>query len=139
MPLVAVLLFLGAIAAWLLFRVYGSEKLQIGETWTCGIVPTARMEYTATGFSKPIRLAFRSILRPQRETVADLTPHRYFGRRLSYHVSIVDIFSATYRPINAGIIRVAQLMKPIQAGSVQLYIGYITAITVVALILSTWW
>ncbi len=139
MPLVAALLLLGAIIAYALYRVYGREQIHTGETWTCGIVPTARMEYTATGFSKPIRLAFKSILRPQRETLADLTPHRYFGRRLSYHVSITDIFSAIYRPINAGIIRLAQFMKPIQAGSVQLYIGYITAITVVALILSTGW
>ena len=139
MPLVAGILLLGVIVAWGLYRVYGKEHLYKGETWTCGIVPTARMEYTAVGFSKPIRLAFKSILRPQHETVADLTPNRYFGRRLSYHVSIIDIFSATYRPINAGIIRAARLMKPIQAGSVQLYIGYITAITVVALILSTWW
>ncbi|MBP2634966.1 MAG: dehydrogenase (quinone) [Firmicutes bacterium] len=139
MPVVAALFLVGAIVAWGLFRVYGREQVHKGETWTCGIVPTARMEYTAIGFSKPIRLAFKSILRPQHETVVDLSPNRYFGRRLSYHVSIVDIFSATYRPINAGIIRIAQLMKPIQAGSVQLYIGYITAITVVALILSTWW
>lgn len=139
MPVVAGLLLLGIIVAWILYRVYGKETVHKGETWTCGIAPNARMEYTATGFSKPIRMAFKFILRPQREILADLTPHRYFGRRLRYQVSITDIFSATYRPLNAGIIRVAQLMKPIQAGSVQLYIGYITAITVVALILSAWW
>jgi hydrogenase-4 component B len=139
MPVVAAFFLAGAIFAWGLYRVYGREQVHTGETWTCGIVPTARMEYTAVGFSKPIRLAFKAILRPQHETVADLSPNRYFGRRLSYHVSIVDIFSAIYRPINAGIIRFARLMKPIQAGSVQLYISYITAITVVALILSTWW
>lgn len=139
MPVIAGLLLVGAIIAWGLYRVYGREQRQQGETWTCGIVPTARMQYTATGFSKPIRLAFKAILRPQHETLADLTPNRYFGRRLSYYVSITDVFSAIYRPINTGIIHAAQFMKPIQAGSVQLYIGYITAITVVALILSTWW
>ena len=139
MPMVAVLLLLGVMVAGILYRLYGREQLRQGETWTCGIVPTSRMEYTATGFSKPIRLAFKAILRPQHETVADLTPNRYFGRRLSYHMSIVDIFSAIYRPINTGIIHAAQFMKAIQAGSVQLYIGYITAITVIALILSTGW
>ena len=139
MPVVAVLLLVGVMVAWVLCRLYGKEQPHKGETWTCGIVPTARMEYTATGFSKPIRLAFKAILRPQHETVADLTPNRYFGRRLSYHMSIIDIFSAMYRPINTGIIGAAQFMKAIQAGSVQLYIGYITAITVIALILSTRW
>ncbi|SDE83359.1 Hydrogenase-4 component B [Sporomusa acidovorans DSM 3132] len=139
MPVVAVLLLLGGALAWGITRLYGRSQTAQGETWTCGMVPSARMEYTATGFSKPIRLAFKAILRPQHETIADLTPNRYFGRRLHYHVSFTDIFSAVYRPINCGIIRAAQFMKVIQAGSVQLYIGYITAITVLALILSTRW
>ncbi|HWR41539.1 hydrogenase 4 subunit B [Sporomusa sp.] len=139
MPVVVAIAFLGGVAAVALYRLYGKPQVSEGETWTCGIVPTARMEYTATGFSKPIRLAFRAILRPQRETLADLSPNSYFGRRLSYHVSITDIFSAIYHPINKGIITAAQFMKAIQAGSVQLYIGYITAITVLALILTTGW
>lgn len=139
MPVIIIIMLVGAITAMVLYRMYGKPLLIRGETWTCGIVPTARMEYTATGFSKPIRLAFRSILRPQRETIVDLSPNRYFGRRLSYYVSITDIFGAIYRPVNNTIIKAAQFMKVIQAGSVQLYIGYITAITVLALIISNGW
>ena len=139
MPVVVIIMFLGAALAWALYRIYGKPQIVSGETWTCGIVPTARMEYTATGFSKPIRMAFRTILRPQRETVADLSPNRYFGRRLSYYVNITDIFNALYRPVNHAIIKAAQFMKVIQTGSVQLYIGYITAITVLALIISNGW
>ncbi|WP_425060664.1 Hydrogenase-4 component B [Sporomusa carbonis] len=139
MPAVAALVLLSGGVAVTLYRLYGKPQVTQGETWTCGIVPTARMEYTATGFSKPVRLAFRAILRPQRETLVDSNPNRYFGRRLSYHISITDIFSQFYRPINTGIINAAQFMKAIQTGSVQLYIGYITAITVLALFLSTRW
>jgi hydrogenase-4 component B len=139
MPVVVLIMFFGAALAWALYRLYGKPQIVGGETWTCGIVPTARMEYTATGFSKPIRMAFRAILRPQRETVADVSPNRYFGRRLSYHVSITDIFNALYRPVNHAIIQAAQFMKGIQTGSVQLYVGYITAITVLALIISNGW
>lgn len=139
MPVVVMVMIFGAALAWALYRFYGKPRIISGETWTCGIVPTARMEYTATGFSKPIRMAFRTILRPQRETVVDSNPNRYFGRRLSYHVGITDIFTALYRPINHAIIKAAQLMKGIQAGSVQIYIGYITAITVLALIVSNGW
>ncbi|WP_371368654.1 Hydrogenase-4 component B [Sporomusa rhizae] len=139
MPIVIISILLGAAMALIIYRIYGTPQVNTDVTWTCGIVPNARMEYTATGFSKPIRLAFRSILRPQRETVADLSPNRYFGRRLSYHVGITDIFSAIYRPLNTGIINAAQFMKAIQAGSVQIYIGYITAVTVLALIITSGW
>ncbi|SMC82541.1 hydrogenase 4 subunit B [Sporomusa malonica] len=139
MPVIAALAILGGVAAMAIYRLYGKPQVVTSETWTCGIVPTAKMEYTATGFSKPIRMAFRAILRPQRETLVDTNPNRYFGRRLSYHVSITDIFNEVYRPINTGIINAARFMKAIQTGSVQLYIGYITAITVIALILTTRW
>lgn len=139
MPVIAALAFVGGMAAMVIYRLYGKPQVAAGETWTCGIVPTARMEYTATGFSKPVRMAFRAILRPQRDTLVDTNPNRYFGRRLSYHVRITDVFNEIYRPINTGIIHAAQFMKAIQTGSVQLYIGYITAITVIALILTTRW
>ncbi|MDF2571441.1 MAG: hyfB 2 [Sporomusa sp.] len=139
MPLIAALIVFGGAVAIAISRLYGKQQVVHGETWTCGIVPSAKMAYTATGFSKPIRIAFRAILRPQREVLVDTNPSRYFGRRLSYHVSFTDIFNEVYRPLNTSIIKAAQFMKAIQTGNVQQYIGYITAITVLALILITRW
>ncbi len=140
MPAVVILLAVGLILAVLIFRMHGKPSLPNGETWTCGIIPNSRMEYTATGFSKPIRTAFRSILRPHREIVVDGGENRYFGRKLSYHISITYVFNdILYRPVNQAIIRTARFMKTIQAGSVQLYIGYIMAVTVLILILSARW
>ncbi|WP_216093620.1 proton-conducting transporter membrane subunit [Sporolituus thermophilus] len=138
LPWAAVLLLAGVALALVIFRLRGTPRATVGETWTCGIVPTARMEYTATGFSKPIRTVFAAILQPRRETVAQDDGSAYYGRRLAYrlHIRYVlnDLF---YRPVHAVVLSGAQALKNIQSGSLQLYIGYVLAVTVIILVWST--
>ncbi|HWQ60829.1 MAG TPA: hydrogenase 4 subunit B, partial [Negativicutes bacterium] len=123
-----------------LYRVFGQGGQTAGETWTCGIVPTARMEYTATGFSDPIRRAFAAILLPKPDVVVDENSHRYFGRRMVFHVKITYVFTeVVYRPVRQGVVALSHFMKRIQTGSVQLYVGYILAVTIAALVWSTRW
>ncbi|MBC8016318.1 MAG: hydrogenase 4 subunit B [Sporomusaceae bacterium] len=137
---VILLLAGGLVLAGLLHSAFGKEKVAAGETWTCGIVPNHHMEYTATGFSRSIRMVFKNIIDSHDETLVNANDNKYHGRKLFYHVHIRYLFvSAIYRPINEMIIRVAKFMKKIQTGSVQLYVGYIMAVTVVILIWSTGW
>jgi len=137
---IVLLLLSGLAIAMLLHFIFGKEKVAVGETWTCGIVPNYHMEYTATGFSKSIRMVFNSIVHPYFETLINANDNKYYGRKLFYHVRIRYLFvSVVYRPINEIIIRAAKFMKSIQTGSVQLYVGYIMAVTVVILIWSTGW
>lgn len=134
------LLISGALLAWLLYSTFGKEKVTVGETWTCGIVPDSHMEYTATGFSKSIRMVFKSIIHSHSETLLNANNHKYHGQKLSYEVRIQYLFvSLLYGPIQGGIMKSARVMKSIQAGSVQLYVGYIMAVTVIILIWSTGW
>lgn len=136
----AALLLAGAAAAAAGYRLYGRAGCVEGETWTCGIVPTAKMEYTATGFSDPIRRAFRAILLPKPDVVVERDPHRYFGRRMVFHVKITYIFTElVYRPASRGAVVLAHYMKRLQTGSVQLYVGYIMAVTIAVLVWSTRW
>jgi len=137
---IILLLVSGFLVALLLHYRFGKEKVRIGETWTCGIVPNSHMEYTATGFSKSIRMVFKNIVHPHYETLVNANNNKYHGQKLSYHVRIRYVFvSVVYRPINEMIIRIAKFMKSIQTGSVQLYVGYIMAVTVIILIWSTGW
>ncbi len=134
------LLLAGMAGGFLMHRLYGRENVQKAETWTCGIVPDARMEYTATGFSKSIRRVFSTIVHPQYESLVNGNAYRYHGRKLSYRVRMMYLFSTVfYKPINEGILRAARMAKRIQTGSVQLYVGYIFAVTVVLLIWSIRW
>lgn len=140
MVVIIVLLLSGFGIAILLRSIFGKGKVSIGETWTCGIVPNYHMEYTATGFSKSIRMVFKKIVHSHYETLINANDYEYHGRKLYYHVRIRYLFvSALYSPINKGILRTARFMKSIQTGSVQLYVGYIMVVTVVILIWSTGW
>jgi hydrogenase-4 component B len=135
-----ILLAAGVVAAAAAYRLYGKPRVETGETWTCGIVPTARMEYTATGFSGPIRRAFGGILRPQAAITIDNDANPYFGPRVVFRVHITHVFNEmVYRPFNRHIVNVSRFMKRIQTGSVQLYVGYIMAVTVAVLVWSTRW
>jgi hydrogenase-4 component B len=64
---VAVLFVALAGAAWLV-RARRRAERRVEPTWTCGMTPTARFDYTATAFAKPLRLstAARSRISPRR-------------------------------------------------------------------------
>src|ERR1043166_4843219 len=53
-------------ALWIAFAL--PAKTRRGQTWACGQPGLSpQMEYTATGFSKPIRMIFKALFRPRRE------------------------------------------------------------------------
>ncbi|QDR82522.1 hydrogenase 4 subunit B [Sporomusa termitida] len=140
MPVVAILIVIGLIAAYALARAAGNPKAVAGETWTCGINPTARMEYTATGFAEPIRRVFGDILRPVTQISADQACNPYHGVKMSLDVHIRHLINEyMYSPLANGVLFVANSCKRIQAGSLQLYIGYIMVVTVVVMIIGTRW
>ena len=46
----------------------GKRKTVYGDSWDCGIHSlTSRMQYTATAFTKPVRVIFKKIYLPKRE------------------------------------------------------------------------
>ncbi|ORU00659.1 Hydrogenase-4 component B / Formate hydrogenlyase subunit 3 [Anaerovibrio sp. JC8] len=104
-------------------------------TWNCGTVPTSRQQYSATGFSKPLRRAFDGILNPKRRTTYLRKEHAYFGRKLHYELSIPDLFNdKLYKPIQQMMINSSSSFHKIQEGSVSIYIGYTMVAMIVVLI-----
>ena len=90
------------------------------------------------GFSKPVRWAFRWLLRSQRERIVDENENRYVGRKLAYHQTIQYVFDELfYNPAQRWILQRAKYVKRLQAGSVQLYVGYVLIVTVVVLVWSS--
>ena len=84
--------------------------------------------------------AFGSVLRPRTELVLDnkVTPN--YSRRVEFQVHITNVFTEMlYGPLNRYIVNASRFMKELQTGSVQLYIGYITVVTILVLIWSTRW
>ena len=108
-------------------------------TWGCGGELTARTEYTATAFSKPLMMIFGAIYRPTRdvETLAEVSP--YFPREVRYHAEIEPTFERyVYEPLVRAVLRIAGAMKMLQTGSLHAYLAYVIAL-VVSLVLLVWW
>jgi hydrogenase-4 component B len=138
MPAAFALVLLGGLAvAWLLAR--RAAPARRVPVWGCGGELTARNEYTATAFSKPLMMIFRAIYRPTREVeaLADVSP--YFPREVRYRASIEPTFERhVYGPIARAVLRVADGLKVLQAGSLHAYLAYVIAL-VVALVVYVWW
>jgi hydrogenase-4 component B len=110
---------------WLFFG--RRAKVRIGPTWDCGQrALTPQMEYTATGFSKPIRMIFKALFRPRREVQREYDYSPYFAKTLRFESHIEEAFvTRIYRPLNRGILRFSRRMRALQAGSIQAYLIYI--------------
>ncbi len=97
-------------------------------TWDCGFTSlTNRMQYTATGFSKPIRIVFKMLYKPSRELKVIKGDSKYYPESLIYNVYTKKIIEKYfYYPLFKFLRRLSQKFKfIIQAGSIHIYLMYI--------------
>jgi hydrogenase-4 component B len=135
-PLVAVAVVVGLALAAALSLLAG-YAVRRAPTWGCGGELTARTEYTATAFSKPLMMIFRAVYRPTRnvETVGEA----HFPREVKYRAEIEPTFERyLYGPLTRGVLSLAERMKVIQAGSLHAYLAYVIVL-VLSLVLLLWW
>ena len=111
-------------------------KTRIGPTWDCGLQGlTPQMEYTATGFSKPIRMIFKALFRPHREVQREYDFSPYFAKTIRFEAHVEEVFETRiYRPFNRWVLRFSRRMRTLQAGSIHAYLIYIF-ITLIVLLL----
>jgi hydrogenase-4 component B len=129
---------LGGLAAAALLTAWRRVAARRVPTWGCGGELGPRTEYTATAFSKPLMMIFRAVYRPTREVEALAEVSPYFPREVRYRASIEPTFERyAYRPLVRAVLRVAEGMKVLQAGSLHAYLAYVIAL-VVSLVLLVW-
>lgn len=132
--LVAALLLVMA-AAYAVVRAMGGHKVRRSETWGCGIVPDATMEYTAASFSQPIRRVYGPLLRPERKIKTEYDFLPYFNYRIHFEEYVRStIRGLLYSPLRRGVIRQSKRWRIIQCGDISLYLGYIFAALILLLI-----
>lgn len=133
-PLMLFIVFAGIIA--LLYKALNLNKQVVitDEVWSCGIHPTARMQYSAIGFSKPVRRIFAFYLQPNIDTVAKQVK-MIEGRKVFVPANIKDLISDKfYVPLQHFLIKLSGILRRMQAGGVQLYVSYILITTICVLI-----
>jgi hydrogenase-4 component B len=121
----------------LLWVVWGrGAQRAAGPAWDCGLSGlSADNEYTATAFSKPLRMIFSALFRPRREIQAEFEVSPYYPKAIRFESEIQPPFEKHfYDPLWDGILRTAGRMRLIQAGSLHAYLTYIF-ITLILLLL----
>lgn len=108
-----------------------------GPTWDCGLPGLdSENEYTATAFSKALRMIFSALYQPRREihAVFDVSP--YYPKEIHFESEIEPTFEKRlYGPLQELILWFSTRMRAIQAGSIHAYLAYIFITLVVLLIL----
>jgi hydrogenase-4 component B len=107
-----------------------------GAAWDCGLPAlTAENEYTATAFSKPLRMIFSVLYRPRREIQAEYEVSPYYPSAIRFESEIEPAFEKRiYGPLRERVMAIASRMRGIQAGSINVYLTYIF-ITLILLLL----
>ncbi len=102
--------------------------IRIGDTWDCGADLTSRMEITATGFSRSIITVFRGVLKPTGQTEIEYhdAKLRYFPKTGIVTMAFQDVYAFYfYQPLQKITLGVAEQIKKIQIGNINVYILYI--------------
>jgi hydrogenase-4 component B len=114
----------------------GKLRQRAAMTWACGLRKIdPRMQYTATGFSKPIRMIFSNIFRATHELDISEEASPYFRPTITYELKTESVFlKYLYEPAFRFIVSTARTVRRLQTGRIQSYLAYIF-ITLVLLLL----
>jgi hydrogenase-4 component B len=91
------------------------------------------MQYTGTAFANPVRVTFDALYRPRihMERASDDPAGR--SGPIHYRFRVLPLFDLyLYRPVVHAVEWLAEIVRPIQSGDVNLYLLYIFVLVVVA-------
>jgi hydrogenase-4 component B len=137
LALMAVCLLPIPFGLWLVFA--RKAKVRRGPTWDCGQRGlTPQMEYTATGFSKPLRMIFKALFQPHREVQREYDFSPYFATTIRFDSHVEEVFERQiYRPGRILILRASRRIRRLQAGSIHAYLLYIFVTLLLLLMFAT--
>jgi hydrogenase-4 component B len=136
MTVVAGLLIALTAVAWVLRRGSRRTPRVAMPTWTCGMSPTARFDYTATAFAKPLRLVFAALYRPRRKVTRETAGTPYVVSRIHYAGEVVDLAETEiYHRVQRDIQALSQAIRARSTGRIHGYIALLLGTLFVALLL----
>jgi len=96
-------------------------------TWDCGFTKlTPKMQYSAIGFSKSVRIVFRGLFKPNRDLVVTEGSGPYFIKKGNYVLSTEKVIEKyLYKPVILAILNFSRKTRyKIQTGSIHVYLMY---------------
>ncbi len=118
------LIALPALGALACFALAARRGLRGVPTWTCGSPVTAAAQYTATAFSKPLRMIFAFVLQPEHRRLVESGASPWFPARIVYRIESRDVIDEGARWFGALALQGARRSRALQSGSLRLYLAY---------------
>ncbi|MBN2654924.1 MAG: hydrogenase 4 subunit B, partial [Nitrospirae bacterium] len=136
--LLTVMVMAGAAFIFMLL-VSNRRSIRKALSWDCGIRSLDhRMQYSAAAFSKPIKLIFKRIYLPRRDVRISYLQKPLFVRSMTYRGRITQVVEHyIYEKIAEQIGSIANRIKKLQSGNLNLYLGYILLTLIFMLIFWT--
>ncbi len=104
-------------------------------SWACGTRLNSRQQYSALGFTKPLRLIFGPLVRAERELEVLEEGSPYFGHKYRYTSGLPPLAERLfYEPLVQAVLWTSEQARRLQAGNLHLYMLYLL-ITLVVLLL----
>jgi hydrogenase-4 component B len=137
------LVAVGGLGALALLRANGfrRERIRVGDAWNCGrLGQSPRMEYTAASFAEPLKRVFAAFYQPTHELRIDAHPaSQYFVQAIEYRGRLTPwLEHVLYEPLVAATIWTSRHVRRLQAGSLHVYLAYMTVALLALLVLSSW-
>jgi hydrogenase-4 component B len=126
------------ILPWLVARLAaGQGTSRLAPPWVCGNVLEPRMQYSATGFAKPIRLIFQAAIRPQRTVVIERSASPFVVQAVHYEESVHPVYERhVYQRGVDLLVGASHQIRLLQNGSLRTYLAYVFVTLVVVLVLA---
>ena len=120
----AALFALLGVLAWVLSGARRAPR-RLAPTWTCGMTPTSRFDYSAMAFAKPLRMIFAAVYRPRRE-VTKSSSSPYVVDRMRYTGEVTDLAETMlYTRLQRWIAGAASSIRTYSTGRIHGYIAYV--------------
>ena len=95
------------------------------------------MQYSATAFSKALRIVFGAVIRAERRVELERPVSPYVVTAVRYEEHLSPVYDRFYnRVVGGGVADLARRVRPFQGGSIRAYLGYVLVTLVVAILLA---
>jgi formate hydrogenlyase subunit 3/multisubunit Na+/H+ antiporter MnhD subunit len=103
-------------------------------SWACGTTLDPRTQYSALGFTKPLRLIFEPVLRQEHELEVLEEGSRYFARKHRYRTGVPRLVErVVFQPFVQSVLWTSDQARRLQSGNLHLDLAYLL-VTLVALL-----
>ncbi len=118
--------FLGA-TVYLFIKKFANTKTRMCSTWGCGQKNiTPRSQYSASGFSQPIRKVFAFFYNPEEKVYKVENKKKYFFPKLEYKAHSSDSVEKIYDLLTKAFMKTSYFIyKKVENNSTHMYILYI--------------